>query len=50
MATTFLHLSDLHLAPFGKLAGGVDPMEQMQGVLARIRWLDVSYRDPWKLG
>lgn len=41
-STTFLHLSDLHLAPPGQLVGGVDPMRQMQGVLARIRQLDVA--------
>ena len=42
MSTTFLHLSDLHLVPPGELVGGVDPMRQMQGVLARIGKLDVS--------
>ena len=41
-STTFLHLSDLHLAPPGQLVSGVDPMRQMQGVLARIQQLDVS--------
>jgi 3',5'-cyclic-AMP phosphodiesterase len=40
--TTFLHVSDLHLAPPGKLLAGIDPMWQMQGVLARIEQLDVA--------
>jgi Icc protein len=39
---TFLHLSDLHLAPPGRLIAGVDPMRQMRSVLARIRQLEVS--------
>jgi 3',5'-cyclic AMP phosphodiesterase CpdA len=39
---TFLHLSDLHLAPPGQILAGVDPMRQMRGVLARIKQLDVA--------
>jgi 3',5'-cyclic-AMP phosphodiesterase len=39
---TFLHLSDLHLAPPSLSVTGVDPMRQMQRVLARIEQLDVS--------
>ena len=42
MTIPFLHLSDLHLAPPGRLLAGVDPIRQMQGVLARIERLDVS--------
>jgi len=41
-STTFLHLTDLHLAPPGQRVVGIDPMRQMQDVLARIRQLDVS--------
>ena len=41
-STTFLHLSDLHLVAPGELVAGVDPMRQMQWVLARIRELEVS--------
>jgi 3',5'-cyclic AMP phosphodiesterase CpdA len=41
-STTFLQLSDLHLAPSGQLVVGIDPMRQMQGMLARIKQLDVS--------
>jgi 3',5'-cyclic-AMP phosphodiesterase len=41
-STTFLHLSDLHLVAPGQLIAGVDPMWQMQSVLARIRQLDVA--------
>ena len=42
MTTTFLQLSDLHLAPPGKLLAGVDPMRQMREVLTRIKELDVA--------
>ena len=42
MTITFLQLSDLHLAPPGRLLAGIDPMQQMRGVLARIEQLDVS--------
>ena len=42
MTIAFLHLSDLHLAPPGRLLAGIDPIRQMQGVLARIARLDVS--------
>jgi 3',5'-cyclic-AMP phosphodiesterase len=38
----FLHLSDLHLAPPGRLLAGIDPIQQMQGVLARIERLDAA--------
>jgi 3',5'-cyclic AMP phosphodiesterase CpdA len=38
---TFLHLSDLHLAPSGQLVHGIDPLLQMQRVIERIRTLDV---------
>ncbi len=41
MTITFLQLSDLHLAPPGQFLSGVDPMRQMQGVLTRIKQLDV---------
>jgi Icc protein len=41
-STTFLHLTGLHLAPPGQRVVGIDPMRQMQDVLARIRQLDVS--------
>ncbi|HLL50785.1 MAG TPA: metallophosphoesterase [Thermomicrobiales bacterium] len=41
-STTFLHLSDLHLAPPGQLVGDIDSMRQMQDVVARIRQLDIS--------
>jgi 3',5'-cyclic-AMP phosphodiesterase len=41
-STTFLHLTDLHLAPPGQLVVGIDPIRQMRGVLARIKQLDVS--------
>jgi 3',5'-cyclic-AMP phosphodiesterase len=40
VSMTFLQLSDLHLAPPGKLIGGVDPMRQMRSVLARIERLE----------
>src|SRR5215213_6403443 len=39
---TFLQLSDLHLAPPGKLLAGVDPGRQMRSVLTRIEQLDVT--------
>jgi 3',5'-cyclic-AMP phosphodiesterase len=39
---TFLHLTDLHLAPPGQLVVGIDPIRKMRGVLARIKQLDVS--------
>jgi 3',5'-cyclic-AMP phosphodiesterase len=38
----FLHLSDLHLAPAGRLLAGIDPIRHMRAVLARIEQLDVS--------
>jgi Icc protein len=41
-STTFLHLTDLHLAPPGQLVVGIDPIWQMQSVLARIKQLDIS--------
>ena len=41
-STRFLQLTDLHLAPPGQLVVGINPMRQMQGVLARIKYLDVS--------
>jgi len=41
MSTTFLHLTDLHLAPPGQLVVGIDPIRQMHRVLARIKHLDV---------
>ena len=41
-STTFLQLTDLHLAPPGQLVVGIDPMRQMQGVLARIKQLHFS--------
>jgi len=40
-STTFLQLSDLHLAPPGQLVVGIDPIQQMRSVLARIKQLDV---------
>ena len=40
-STTFLHLTDLHLAPPGQLVVGIDPIRQMHGVLVRIKQLDV---------
>ena len=40
-STTFLHLTDLHLAPPGQLVEGIDPIRQLQSVLARIKQLDV---------
>ena len=42
MSMTFLHLSDLHLAPPGQLVVGIDPMRQLQSVLARIARLAVA--------
>jgi 3',5'-cyclic-AMP phosphodiesterase len=42
VTTTFLQLSDIHLAPPGQLLAGVDPMRQMRQVLTRIRELDVT--------
>jgi Icc protein len=41
-STTFLHLSDLHLAPAGRLVNGIDARQQVRDVLARIRQLDVA--------
>ena len=41
-STTFLHLTDLHLAPPGQLVVGIDPLRQMQSVYERIKLLDVS--------
>jgi Icc protein len=38
----FLHLSDLHLAPPGRLLAGVDPMRQLRSVLARMARLAVA--------
>jgi Icc protein len=38
----FLHLSDLHLAPPGRLLAGVDPMRQLRSVLARLERLAVA--------
>ena len=38
---TFLHLSDLHVAPPGQLVHGIDPLPQVQRVIERIRALDV---------
>jgi 3',5'-cyclic-AMP phosphodiesterase len=38
---TFLHLSDLHVAPPGRLVHGIDPVPQVQRVIERIRALDV---------
>ena len=42
MSLVFLHLSDLHLAPPGRLLAGVDPMRQLRSVLARIERLEVA--------
>ena len=42
MSMTFVQLSDLHLAPPGRLIAGVDPMRQMGSVLARIERLEVA--------
>ncbi len=42
MSMVFLHLSDLHLAPPGRLLTGVDPMRQLRSVLARIERLAVA--------
>jgi 3',5'-cyclic-AMP phosphodiesterase len=42
VSMVFLHLSDLHLAPPGRLLAGVDPMRQMRSVLARIERLEVA--------
>ncbi len=42
MTITFLHLSDLHLVPPGRLLAGIDPARRMQGVKARIEQLDFS--------
>jgi len=42
VSMTFLHVSDLHLAPPGRLLAGVDPMRQMRSVLARIERLEVA--------
>src|SRR5918995_1297963 len=39
-STTFLHLSELHLVPPGRLVEGVDPMRQLRSVLARIERLE----------
>src|SRR5829696_2874212 len=36
----FLHLSEFHLVPPGRLVGGVDPMRQLRSVLARIERLE----------
>ena len=41
MSMVFLHLSDLHLVPPGRLLAGVDPMRQLRSVLARIERLEV---------
>ncbi|MGH2617555.1 MAG: metallophosphoesterase family protein, partial [Thermomicrobiales bacterium] len=40
--TTFVHLSDLHLAAPGKLVYGIDSLRQAREVLARIARLDVA--------
>ena len=40
MSMIFLQLSDLHLAPPGRLLSGVDPMRQLRTVLARIGQLE----------
>jgi 3',5'-cyclic-AMP phosphodiesterase len=42
VSMTFVQLSDLHLAPPGKLVGGVDPMRQLRSVLARVERLEVA--------
>ncbi len=42
MTITFVHLSDLHLAPPGQLLAGVDSMRQMRAVLDRIKQLDAA--------
>jgi 3',5'-cyclic AMP phosphodiesterase CpdA len=39
---TFLQLSDLHLAPSGRLLTGVDPMRQLRSVLARVERLEAA--------
>ena len=39
---TFLHLSDLHITPPGRLVHGIDPLPQVRRVLGRIRALDVE--------
>jgi 3',5'-cyclic AMP phosphodiesterase CpdA len=41
-STTFLHLSELHLVPPGRLVEGVDPMRQLRSVLARIERLEAA--------
>ena len=41
-ATTFIHISDLHLAPRGHLINGFDPTQQMRLVIDRIRELEVT--------
>ena len=38
---TFLHLSDLHVAPPGQLVHGIDSLKQIRRVIARIRGLAV---------
>jgi 3',5'-cyclic-AMP phosphodiesterase len=42
VSMVFVHLSDLHLAPSGRLLNGVDPMRQLRSVLARIARLEVA--------
>lgn len=42
MSMTFLHLSDLHLTPPGRLLTGIDPMRQLRAVLARMARLAVA--------
>jgi Icc protein len=40
--TTFVHLSDLHLAAPGNLVYGIDSARQVRAVLARVARLDVA--------
>ncbi len=39
---TFVHLSDLHIAPPGRVVHGIDPLPQVHRVIERIRALDVA--------
>ena len=42
MSMIFLQLSDLHLAPPGQRVVGIDPLQPLQRVLARITQLAVA--------
>jgi len=40
--TTFIHLSDTHIAPKGELVHDIDTAQHLRDVLARVREMDVS--------